>query len=71
MKWWWVPGGAVILVGVFFLVAGVASWLRGPVGVVDFVDGLVIGVLCFAAGGVMLRRHAADAKSSERWKDRD
>lgn len=69
MKWWWVPGGGVVLVGVFFLVAGIASQLRAPVGIVELIDGVVIAVICFAAGGVMLRRHAADAKFVEKWKD--
>jgi hypothetical protein len=69
VKRWWVPGFGVILIGVFFLALGVMSWARAPVGVVEFVDGLVIAVLCFAAGGVMLRRHHADAKFVERWTD--
>ena len=68
---WWVPGVGVVLVGAFFLVAGLASWLRGPVGVVELVDGIVIAVICFAAGGVMLRRSAADAKFVKRWTDRE
>jgi len=62
MKWWWVPGFGVILVGCFFLIAGLASWVRAPVGVVDLVDGVVIAFLCLIVGAVILRRHADEAE---------
>jgi len=54
---WWVPGVGVILVGCFFLVAGVAARVANPVGVVELVDGVVIAAVCFATGSVMLSRH--------------
>ena len=60
----------MILVGCFFLLAGFASRWRSPVGVVELVDGIVIGVICFATGGVMLRRHAEDARLAARYDER-
>lgn len=57
MRWWWVPGFGVILVGCFFLVAGIAARVANPIGVVELVDGVVIAAICFAIGGVLLYRH--------------
>lgn len=61
---WWLPGFGVILVGCFFLIAGLASWRRHPAGVVELVDGIVIGAICFLAGAVILYRRAQDARGA-------
>ena len=52
----WLIGFGVILVGIFYLVFGVGSWLRDSMYVVELVDGVVIAVLCFLAGFAILRR---------------
>jgi hypothetical protein len=67
-KWfarWWLTGFGVVLIGCFVVTAGLASWLRDPVGVIELVDGIVIGAICFIVGAVMLFRHAPDTLSSK------
>jgi hypothetical protein len=62
----WLPGFGVIALGCFFLIAGVAPWLRGgPQFRTELVDGIVIGVLCLAAGLVMVCRRSRDTRNTE------
>jgi hypothetical protein len=46
----WIPASLVAMIGVVFLVVGIAR------GGTDLVDGVVIGVLAFLVAGVMASR---------------
>jgi hypothetical protein len=56
---WWLPGTVVGLVGVFAIVAGIAT------GGADAVGGVIFGGVALIAAGVILRRRVPNESLSK------